>query len=70
MNTAVNRECWNVRVGKDAFETVVSCYADIHMYREKERERETWAVRPLTAKIRLRSLSGSMRFVASKLTHK
>lgn len=40
MNTAVNRECWNVRVGKDAFETVVSCYADIHMYREKERERE------------------------------
>jgi len=27
----VNCECWKVRVRKDAFETNVSCYADIHM---------------------------------------
>ena len=30
-NKAVNCECWKVRVGKDAFETIVSCYGDIHV---------------------------------------
>ena len=39
-NKAVNRECWKVRVRKDAFEPIVSCYADIHIERERERERE------------------------------
>jgi hypothetical protein len=59
---AVKCECWKVRVGKEAVEPAISCYADIHT------ERGARAVRPLTADVRLRSRSGSVGFVVDKVT--
>jgi len=31
---SVNCECWKVRVGKDAVEPIIRCYAGTHMYRQ------------------------------------